>query len=247
MGAAAGITLNIKPVNEAMVIANPAYQSMYLDSLISSGQIKSKTEYIKIGDEPPGQNVINLAKQMTIEQMESLKLALIMVPRLLLRPWFEVNLKAKLEAGTEEYVWAALIDIFNETNLGYVTVRHIEPWYWESQKLEAYYKSQDPAQKALLDEKYTQYLAAKELLNPQAMALMRAYATLPKLGDLGLEINRQNAVRELLKQKEFEAVKAIIDAYRYADNTGLGPLLTQPIKEDITTPEFSVKATPVNQ
>ena len=145
----------------------------------------------------------------------------------------------------EDLVWGAFIDLFNEANLEYCNKNSLEPWTWEGQKTDAYYVSSNQES---LNELATQIQAYQDVslaLDPKAKNIMEQYAALPKLGDLGLEINRQNAVKELLKRKEYLTAQAIVDAFRYAQDTIIGEQLTKPIPYDITSEDGStiVRAT----
>lgn len=146
------------------------------------------------------------------------------------------------EKPFERMVWAAFIDLFNEANLKYVNENKMEPWTWEEQKTNAYYISTSKEAIEALEKEIDDFRSVSLALDPQAKKIMEQYATLDKIGDIGLEINRQNAVKELLKKREYTTAQAIVDAYRYLKDTRLGPTLTKPIPFNIVTSEGQVIA-----
>jgi hypothetical protein len=145
----------------------------------------------------------------------------------------------------EDMTWAGFIDFFNECNLEYCNQNQIEPWAWEDEKLKAYYVSQD---QPVVDEflnRMQSYQDVNLAQDPRVIELLSQYKELPALGDPGLEISRQNAVRELLAQGEYDAVKGIIEAYRSAEYTVFSEVLNKPIPFDIDTEDGEIiKATP---
>lgn len=141
------------------------------------------------------------------------------------------------EKPFERLVWAAFIDLFNEANLKYVNENQLEPWAWEEQKTNAYYISTSEEAINEIAQEIDDFRNVSLALDPKAKKIMEQYATLDKIGDVGLEINRQNAVKELLKKKEYETAQAIVDAYRYLKQTRLGETLTKPIPFNIVTKE----------
>lgn len=147
----------------------------------------------------------------------------------------------------ETLVWSAFIDLFNEANLAYINEHQLTPWDWEQKKTDAYYVSSSADALAALQDDLQAYQNVTLALDPKAKVIMEAYAGLPKLGDLGLEINRQNAIKELLKAKDYNTAQAIVDAYRYASDTVLGEALEKPIPFDIVAADKGtvIKATPI--
>lgn len=145
----------------------------------------------------------------------------------------------------EELVWAAFIDLFNSANLEYINANQLEPWVWEQKKLDAYYVSQSETAIKDLEAEISAYGNVGLGLDPQAVKIMEAYAQLPRIGDLGLEINRQNAVKELLKKKDYVTAQAVVDAFRYINESDLGVTLTKPIPYDVISEDGTtvVKAT----
>ena len=107
------------------------------------------------------------------------------------------------------------------------------PADWETEKQNAYYLSQNPKEL----EKLKDYLnrSADLASDPRAKVILENYLKLPKLGDQGLEINRQNAIRQLLLNKEYDAAQAVIDAFRYAVQTDMSAALSKPLPFDVTT------------
>lgn len=145
----------------------------------------------------------------------------------------------------EDMVWAAFVDLFNEANLEYVNKEQMEPWAWEQKKTEAYYVSSSQEAINALEAEMSAYQDVALALDPQAKKIMEAYVLLPKIGDTGLEINRQNAVKELLKKKDYVTAQAVVDAFRYINDTEMGIALTHPIPYDITSADggITVQAT----
>lgn len=135
----------------------------------------------------------------------------------------------------EDLIWGAFIDVFNEANLTYVTENNLAPWDWEAKKLEAYTLSKNQDALDSLESQFSEYEAVSLALDPKAKEIMEQYIKLPKVGDPGLEINRQNAVKQLLKMKAYAEAQAIVDAFRYASETVIGEAITQPIPFDIVS------------
>jgi len=231
--------------------------------LYANGTIKPFAKYLIIGDEPKGAGVINLKEKMTDEQVKKIKSLLQLMPRMILRAWFDINVLAAMPGEPElqfeahrlvssvkkkpyeDMIWAGFIDLFNEANLEYINKNNVTPWNWEDQKLQSYYLSQNKEDTDKINQDFNNYKALNDLQDPQAQDLVLEYNSLPKLGDLGLEISRQFAIRELLARKEYKQVKGIIEAYRYAQYTILGDVLTKPIPFDIVSNDGTiVKATP---
>lgn len=243
--------------------------------MLETGLFRKKTQYILIGDEPSGgSGVVNLQESFGEEDYKNLKKFLTFMPRQLLReffmqkiwpdlPWtafLDKNSGPPSDAvlvrdpiyGTSHYkknyedmVWAAFLDVFNEANLEHINQEQIEPWTWESQKMEGYYLSQDNATMQNLEVEFAKFRDISLETDPKAKAIMEQFATLTKLGDVGLEITRQNAVKELLKMKEYQAAQAVVDAYRYAEQTEVGEAMKEPIPFDIklASGEVVAKAT----
>lgn len=242
-------------------------------TLASKDIFKTKTHYILIGDEPRNANgVVNLASVLSKEQVEDLKKYFTFMPRMLLWNFFKNKIwanmpsepKAKAPGSTwtpvqrrsfygetymskpdEDLIWSGIIDLFNIANLEYVTKNKIEPWKWEEEKMTAYYTSQDEEALKKLEQQAGKSLDIALERDEEAKRLMREYIALPKIADPGLEINRQNAIKELIKQKDYKTAQAAIDAFKYLNNTGIGAALQKPIPFDIKAQDGSgiVKAT----
>ncbi|NJM09363.1 MAG: hypothetical protein HC883_00225 [Bdellovibrionaceae bacterium] len=135
----------------------------------------------------------------------------------------------------QDMVWGAFIDLFNVANLDHCNKNQLEPWAWEQEKMDAYYVASNTEAMSQLNDQIGQYRDIALATDPKARAVMESYLKISKLGDLGLEINRQNAVKELLKKQDYATAQAIVDAYRYASETVIGEALTQPIPFDVTT------------
>lgn len=206
-------------------------------SIINSGLIKLKTDYLIIGDEPAkGIAVIDLKSRIGEEKYFNFKTLLRFLPRMYLRAWYDKNIKP-----AHDMLWAAIIDTFNEANLEHIQENNMTPWQWEEEKLKSYYLAEN---KPVLDELNAKFAAYKELNtspDPQAQALMMEYQKIPKIGDQGLEISRQSAIKELLVRKEYEAVKGIIDAFRYAQYTILNEAIVKPIPFDLVVSGVNIK------
>lgn len=211
------------------------------EALAKNGLFKSSTNYIIIGDEPVDESgnifhgVIDLQKQLGIEAITKLKSVLVMMPRMNFRGWFELNILPSLEwdyqnneRRFEKAIWGAFIELFNLANLEYVVQHQLEPWVWESQKKAAYDAVEYSPELARLQARLAQIPTDLRM-----ETLAKAYSELPPLGDPGLEINRQNAVKELLKQGEYDTVQAIIDAYRYSHQTVLDSTIRSPFPLEV--------------
>jgi hypothetical protein len=228
---------------------------------------KFKTEYILIGDEPrPNYDgVLNFEKVLKPDEVASLKQYLTFMPREMLwnfymkkiwigipkadvmtmfipRQFTSIYGDSHEKKPLEDMVWAGLIDLFNQANIKYVNDNQMEPWDWEAKKTDAYYISTSKEAIDSLELEINQYRDVSLALDPKAKVVMEAFATLPKLGDVGMEINRQNSIKELLKQKDYATAQAIVDAFRYINDTELGTILAKPIPYDIVNPDGSILA-----
>lgn len=147
----------------------------------------------------------------------------------------------------QDETWSAFINLFNESNVEAIKVQMpFAPlssqtfWDWEAKKVEAFNAQVTSDEMKTLDTTMDSYIEAATPVDPEASYLMQQYALLPKIGDLGLEISRQNAIKELLKQKEYKAVEGIIDAYKYLHTTMLSDAVTSPIPFDIVSSDGSL-------
>lgn len=231
-------------------------------ALAESGLFKEKTEYIKIGDEVQGTGVFDLKTVLSSEDISSLKQFLTLVPRQYLREWFLQKVFPSLPeeyvwlwtdaAGRlydptynvwrhkkkyEDLVWASFVDLFNEANLEYINKNKLDPWDWEQEKLESFYLSKDQAAMAQVAADIDNFSDAALEQDPKAKAIMEQFASLPKLGDTGLEINRQFAVKELLKRKDYETAQAVVDVFRFINESELADAAKAPIPFDVQMPD----------
>lgn len=244
------------------------------DAIVNSGFFKLKTEYLIIGDEPEGGvGVFDLKSALTPDDIKSIKTYFSIMPRSMLHDFFMKQIWPSIpwdmysngddlppsnrpfvtsdvygdthrKKTFEDMVWAGVIDLFNESNLEYCNANSIEPWDWENQKTNAYYISTTQGAIDNLSQDIDTYRDIALALDPKAQVIMKAFMELPKLGDLGMEINRQNAVKELLRQKDYVTAQAIVDAFRYAQDTVIGDVLTKPIPYDVQTSSgITVRAT----
>lgn len=248
-------------------VLNDAARQNIATNMASSGLFKAKTEYLTIGDEVQGEGTIDFAGLLRPDDILMLKQYLTFMPRQFLWNFFIQKIYPQIpQAGVlgsmnegkiitdpiygtaygyktyQNLVWAGFIEVFNQANLDYINTNKIDAWTWEGQKNAAYVTSQDTAQIAALQAQFTQFNDVTLALDPIAKGIMDDFATLPKLGDLGMEINRQNAVKELLKMKEYTSAQAIVDAFRYAKDTVVGTALTQPIPADVVLSDGTVMA-----
>lgn len=218
----------------------PAINSSEMETIrsevYSSGNFKLKTDYIIVGDEPVGgKGVLNLEAKLGKEKYEDFKKLMMFMPRSYLRGWFDKNIMPSLSlyGNFENMVWAAFIDVFNEANLEYIKEKGIDPWSWEQEKLHNYYLAENKPVLDELNERFNNYKELNTAPDPEASALMREYQSIPKIGDLGLEISRQFAIKELLARKEYATVKGIIESYKYANDTILSEAINKPLPFDI--------------
>lgn len=233
------------------------------------GFIKPTTSYILIGDEPKGVAVIDLKTHLPTHDYDTMRELLKLMPRSYLRPWFMKEIWGSLAGPVtpvlpsenyigqmydeikggkkkdEDLVWGAMVDLFNVANLEYVNLNKLMPWDWEEEKLRAYLIKESKTGLDELREKFDAF--RKDVLgeDPVAQSLIEEYNKLPKNPDPGLEISRQFAISELLKKKEYNAVKGVIDAYRFANETILGDALSAPVPFDVVASGRTIRATPL--
>lgn len=145
----------------------------------------------------------------------------------------------------EHLVWGAIIDLFNEANLAYINQKQMTAWDWETEKMDAYYVSTSKDAINELQTNIDEFMDVSLALDPKAKEIMEQMKTLTKLGDVGFGIRRQNAIKELLKRRDYASAQAIIDAFRYTQETVLGEQLTKPVPYNIVdrTGETVVAAT----
>lgn len=204
--------------------------------LINSGLFKARTQYLIVGDEPAGgKGVVDLKTRLGEQKYAEMKTLLTFLPRQYLKAWFDKTISPTLTgyANFIPMIYAAFIEVFNEANLKHVNKHQMEPWVWEETKLKNYYLAEN---KPVLDELNQKFAAYKELNvapDSKAQALMIEYKKLKPLGDLGLEVSRQYAFKELLARKDYASAQGIIEAYRYADYTILGEAISSPVPFDI--------------
>lgn len=189
------------------------------------------------------QGVIDLEAKLGSENVEKFKAMFKFFPRAYLRRWYEQTVAPKIPAIGNQIVWAAIVDLFNQANREHIAEIGYSPWQWEQEKLQTYYLMENKKVLKELNDRFEAYKQLNNYPDPQAESLMREYAQLPKIGDLGLEISRQAVIKELLARKEYATVKGIIDAYRLADTTILGEAIRNKIPFDINAKQGrSVKA-----
>ena len=247
-----------KALQRSFVIAKKTAGMGELDprSTYDWGLFKNQRNYMIVGDEPlpPSGSFyqervytgdLKLSDLMSEDQTFKLKVLLAYIPRAYLKSWFDREFAPSIEDKSHlDFVWGGILNLFNEANRNYSLSNNLSPYEWESQKLYSFSEqTRKDSEKAIHDQFNS--LEAQKNLDPKAMKLLVAYSKLPRLGDIGLEINRQNAVNELLKMKEYDLVQAVIDAYRYAGQTELSSALTSKIPFDIKDESGrEVKATP---
>lgn len=202
-------------------------------TLFQAGLFKNNKKYLVVGDEPQGAMSFDIAQVLSPESAESFKKLSLILPRSMLLEWFEKNLSPSISFAQRDMIWGAIINLFNETNLNYIKSHPgltIESW--ESNKITNMVENSTNEAVKSIQDRFNQY-EQNSNLPVKAQKLLLAYAELPRLGDLGLEISRQSAVNELIKKKQYDMVQAIIDAYRYAHQTEIGKALKEPIPFDI--------------
>lgn len=210
-----------------------------LDSLVDEGVLVKTSEYLKIGDEvgSGGRLTVDLRSALGMPEYEKLRELLKTMPRQILRSWFDFTIVQKLppapsgskKAG-EDLLWMAFVNLFNEVNLIFCNENNLKPWDYEQDKLEAYLKSQNKSELEKLEEQFAQY---KGILNAEGREILIQYGRLPKIKDLGLEITRQASIVELLKRGDYDSAQAVIDAYRYVDQTIVGKAIKESIPFDV--------------
>ncbi len=261
-----GAGLVRRPANMVPAMSDQDKEQLALE-LAASNLFKPLTNYLTIGDETPGSGAIDFKSLLDEDTYSLLKQYLSFMPRQFLWDFFmqkiypgipfaqvygevtEGNWITSPIYGTSymyksylNLVWMGFVDMFNVANLAFINETQMQPWDWENEKLLAYNMSQDQAALDEMRARFDEYNNVTLVLDPIAKNIMEQYASLPKLGDLGMEINRQNAVKELLKRAEYDSAQAIIDAFRYAKDTVLGPILINPIPKNIVMPSGVVLA-----
>lgn len=226
-------------------------------AIVEVDKFVQKTEYIEVGDEVPGDAALSLEKTLKAEEYQNIKTLMTHMPRAYLREWYMKtvwpNLPTRASLGLpsemiydklygtyienkpdNDLVWASFIEVFNQANLEYINLKKLDPWTWENEKLEAFYLSKD--QKALdeLKSSFQRFTDESLSKDPRAKRILEQFAALPKLGDTGLEVNRQNSIRELLKAQEYAAAQAAVDALRYMSESKFGEGMMKPLSMDIT-------------
>lgn len=233
------------------------------EALVNSGLFKLKTNYLFKADEPPGVAVLDLDRILKPDEVAPLREAFAFMPRDILRDFFNKEILgpatvaeadrvkgelqkagidiSKVQVGTamidiaityDTLLWAGVIDLFNQVNLAYVTDNKLSPEAWEKEKMDAYLLSQDPKRLEAFNNLVTRQNELSSI--PEAKAIIEEYVTLPPIADLSMEISRQNAIKQLLIQKEYVVAKAIIDVYRYAMETEVGAQLVKPLPFNVT-------------
>lgn len=234
-------------------------KSTAAEAIAATGLFKEKTEYILIGDEVKGSGVFDLRTVLSPEDVAAIKQFLTLTPRQYLREWFLQKVWPSLpekylwlfsdhgryyepvynvwrqKKEYEDLVWASFVELFNEANLEYVNKHQLDPWDWEQEKLESFYLSKDKAAIQEISQEIDKLSDAGLEADPKAREIMEQFASLPKLGDTGLEINRQFALKELLKKRDYEAAQAIVDVFRFINESELGQVAKEPIPFDIVT------------
>ena len=225
--------------------------------LAETGLFKEKTEYIIVGDEVRGSAVFNLKSQLSAESYAQLKQFLTFVPRQHLHDWFMETVQHQLPSpmadaqdpfftdpitgkihqkrGFEDFIWASFIDLFNEANLEYINQAQIDPWTWEQEKMEAFLMSKAKGEIEAIEDDISRFTEQGLESDPEARTILVRFAELPKLGDTGLEINRQNVIRQLLMTGDYKLAEAVVDVFSFLDESDLKEVLKAPIPFDIVT------------
>ena len=150
------------------------------------------------------------------------------------------NVVVNISLTHKDLLWGAIIELFNTVNLDFTLNNMISPESWEKQKLDAYTVSQNPQSLQKFKDAIQRSVDVSK--DPKAVPILEAYLKLAPLGDKGLEINRQNAIRQLLIQKEYESAQAVIDAYTYASQTMMSEALAKPLPYDVVSSSGQVMA-----
>lgn len=259
-----GDSMAMAPIIIAAMLDTASNNAIAMN-MVQSGLFKGKSTYIQIGDEPiGGSGVVDFKALIDDADYTTLFNYLTFMPRAILHDFFMKQIYPQLPADApfvldkgypvksiygethikkpyEDMVWAAFIDVFNAANSAYIATAGLDSWTWEQKKTDAYYSSVDPS-----SDQLAAALGAADnavlALDKQATKIMNDFATLPKLGDPGFEINRQNALKQLLLRKEYVTAQAVVDAYRYAKDTSIGDQLTKPIPMNLVGRDGSVIA-----
>lgn len=210
-----------------------------LEGLKQDGLLTNTTEYLRIGDEIGlgAQYTVDLSASLGANEYQKLRELLKDMPRQILRSWFDAMILSKMPPSSfgnkktgEDLIWMAFVNLFNEVNIIHCNSKNIAPWDWETQKLEAYLKSQNKSEIQRLEEDFKKY---QGLVSERGREILVQYAQLPKIKDLGLEITRQASIVEMLKRGDYLSAQAVVDAYRYVDQTIVGRAVKEPIPFDV--------------
>ena len=150
------------------------------------------------------------------------------------------NVPVNIDASHRGLIFNGLKDLYRRVNLQYCKENNTTPVEWEKMKTEAYLLSQDPKRVEAIKE--SMKLMADLSLDPKAKVILEKYVQLPKIGDVGLEINRQTSIRQLLLAKEYETAEAIVEFFRYAAESSLAKSIESPLPFDITDQSGTVIA-----
>lgn len=211
---------------------------------------KDFTEYLRIGDEPQTSvPTLDLSKYLEASTYQSIREAFRYLPRSELGSLIRDKILPMIQAGlqtiksvnsttgswiivttdTPAMMKKSFISLFNEVALTELNLRNIDNWTWEQIKMRALYQAKTDA---TVDQNSLAYkLSATVVIKDPEMAMIdslnKQYASLPKLGNEGAELNRQAAIVGLMKKKEYSIVQQIINAYKNATPEELA-LLRQP-------------------
>lgn len=190
-----------------------------------------------------GPYVLNIRDQVSAEDLKNLKNLFKLMPRQMLGEWFNFNIAEGLDTGGLDgpiikgsrrvgygMVWAGIIDIFNEANLEYIRENNLAPWDWEEEKMKVYLTSQNKSEMEKLRLKFEEYSSQFDL---RAQKIMAEFAALPKLGDVGLEVSRQYAMSEFLKNGDYDSAEIVVKAYQTANQTEMKEALASPVRYDV--------------
>jgi hypothetical protein len=200
------------------------------------------TEYIVMGDEVPGKMILDFHAMLVQsgtpdadDLIKQLRELFSCMPRMMLRPWFDDNIRAQLEWNYVDAIWAATVELFNSANVEAATAASLQPWDYEQKKLDSYYESQNSAKVDQLKATMDSYAAS--FSDPRALDILNQYQTLPRLGDIGFEISRQAGIKALIQQGKYDEAQGIIEAFKYMDYTEYGDGFKKPLPVDVTMPD----------
>jgi hypothetical protein len=123
----------------------------------------------------------------------------------------------------------SFLSLFNSLNMTYANGNQLDPWAWEELKTEAYFQNLATPQEPTL------FQTTIATASAQAISIAQAYQALTPLGDLGLELRRQNAIQWLLQNGYYTDAQNVITQFQNLSNVQ-NAIISLPIPVQIPIP-----------